>query len=203
MPLQLQFLVSFLALLVSCSRAPGTSQDAGPDAADDTALHDTANGSDAGTDAAAARFPLVDHQEWTPVAPADDPFDDRPTDAVCEKGEGWDVELFDVESTLGVDTNFCDYLTVAQPLLVDVPEGGTVELRLWHFALVGEGEAHIAVRVGDVMLWETRVPIPGDSQLIFDSIEAPQALGAGTPVYFHLHNHGNNTYNLVDLVLVP
>ena len=188
-----------MSLLTGCpSAAP--APDGG--ASSDGAVGDAEDTAEISADVAPRRTSLIDHDAWQPTGAADDPFDDRPATPACERGFGWAVESFDTSQTLSVDTSLCDYLTVDQPLSREVAAGSSIELRIWHFELVGDGEAHLAIQIGAVPLWEAMVPIPRDSQLLFETIVAPQDLGAGTPIYFHLHNHGTNTYNLIDVALV-
>ena len=145
-------------------------------------------------------MPLIDHDRWLSVAATDDPFDDRPPTVDCEQGTGWAAEPLDGVATIGVDMNNCNYFTASQPLLLDVSAGDTIGVRAWHYALTGSGEAHLALRIGDELIFERHVPIPADSQLIVDNVVAPRAFHAGDRVLFHAHNHGENTYNLIDVV---
>lgn len=117
----------------------------------------------------------------------------------CEPDVAWGLEELDGTATLAVDTGACNYLTATQPLAVDLQAGGDVTIQLWHFELQGDGEAHIALQIGDEAVWERRVPIPSDSELIDETFATAEAHTAGEPVYFHLHNHGINSYNLTAL----
>ena len=72
---------------------------------------------------------------------------------------------------------------------------------LWHGDLAFEetATAHVAISIGGELVWEQAVKIPTEAE-IFDvkvplDFEAP----AGTPVEYHLHNHGYNTWTLLQL----
>jgi len=142
---------------------------------------------------------LVDHSLWVDVGAADDPFEDRPEEFECsELSHGYDS--IGGEDSLEVDTAGCDYLTVSQPSLASVLPGDQINLRLWHYSLDGpDGESHIAVTVGGELIWDLRLPIPGESELVSDSFGSELSAPEGSEVLFHLHNHGSNTYNFIEL----
>jgi hypothetical protein len=70
---------------------------------------------------------------------------------------------------------------------------------LWHSALVSDppAEAHLALQIGDDLLYERVVPVPSEAAAYTDSVEVPFRADAGEIVTFHLHNHGANTWNLL------
>jgi len=106
-----------------------------------------------------------------------------------------------------VDTGLCNYVTVQQPIAFSLGAGAGLEVVLTHSDLIGAEpfDAHAALRVGDEDVWElvrhVEPPMDGVSSVPYETIveqvrvEAPAA--AGTPIYFHLHNHGDNTWNLI------
>ncbi len=145
---------------------------------------------------------LVDHDAWTVVEADADPFDDRPETVDCSR-LAWAAEVLGEEPTLEVDTTACDYLSVSQPALTDVRVGETVEAMVWHSDLVAaeDAEAHVAVAVAGAVWWEVRLPIPAgeglDASLQSRVWEAEEPIAEGAEVVFHLHNHGQNSYNLI------
>ena len=149
--------------------------------------------------------PLVDHDAWHLVSQGDDPWDDRPTESGCAPSGWFSEPLGEDEASLQVDTGLCHYLTVSQPVLAPIKEADSIHLRLWHYELTGDGgpelqEAHAAVRVGAAVDWEERVPIPsGTGSLLSPRFLAIEAAEEGTTIYFHLHNHGSNTWNLIEV----
>lgn len=149
---------------------------------------------------------LIDHALWTQLDAADDPFDDRPADAQpCPSPGGFDI----VSGSFEVDTDFCLYMTAAQPSLVDLSPGWVIEAVLWHLDLLPPekdpeaAEAHMVVRIGDFIVWEGVIPIPNKSAFIEHQIVLDQPLPQGTPVYFHVHNHGPNSYRPLRLTAEP
>ena len=143
---------------------------------------------------------VVDHELWVEVAADDDPFGDRPEEFDCSPlAFGYE---FVGEHSFEVETNNCDYVTVVQPSLVDVEVGDELNFRLWHNSLVGaEGESHIAVRLGGQIVWDVLIPIPGEAELVMETLESEVDAPAGSEAYFHLHNHGSNTYNFIDFLV--
>ena len=159
---------------------------------------------DAGVAEAQLRGPLVSHDSWEIVAAEDDPFSDRPEGAVCPDDSHM-PELLGAEPVFSVDTGGCTYITARQSALRKVAKGETLVARVWHFALsAGEAaEAHVALRIGDSTVLDQTVPIPSEGGLIATSKLAMNAFEAGTPIFFHLHNHGDNSWSLVELSAGP
>jgi len=146
---------------------------------------------------------LIDHGAWTAnLAAEDDPFDDRPEEVDCS-ALSYGPETTGGEENLEVDTTRCDYLTVSQPSLAAVRVGDSLHLRLWHFDLAAEepATAHVAIGTADELLWETTIQIPQDATLLNPTWQAESRIGEGDSLYFHLHNHGQNTWNFIELTV--
>ena len=127
----------------------------------------------------------------------DDPFAaHRPAEVDCGLA-GWTVE----GGILEIDTNYCDYVTLQQSSLVAVEVGDVIDLELGHFDLTAPAptQAHYAVQLGEVVIWERELSIPRPGTVYRETITASQAFPAGAPVYVHLHNHGQNTYTFASL----
>jgi hypothetical protein len=154
--------------------------------------------------AAQPRGPLIEPDAWEIVSAADDPFPDRLPDASCPDGTHM-PELLGAEPVFSVDTGDCTYITARQPALRDVVKGETLVARVWHFALYADepAEAHVALRIGDTTVLDQTVPIPSEGGLIAVEDTAVSSFAAGTPIYFHLHNHGDNSWSLVELSAGP
>lgn len=152
--------------------------------------------------------------------PATDPFSPlRGPGHFCDP-LGYGFEDLGGEATYGIESGFCNFVTATQPSMTAIVPGDEVLIRLWHFALTAPdpGEAYVAIQIGDRVVWEARLPIPCRGGLVgagtgdcpdnpnpaivdppvFDAdFEAP----AGTPVYFHVQNHGQNGYNLIEIAI--
>ena len=140
---------------------------------------------------------LVDHDLWVELAAEEDPFDDRPAEVDCSPlAYGYE---YIGEGSFEVDLFSCDYLSVAQPSLRPVEVGDELRLRLWHNQLSGPvGQAHLAVTLGGELAWEEWFDIPGAAELVAPVWTATEDVPEGSDLVFHVHNHGSNTYNLIE-----
>ncbi len=144
------------------------------------------------------RIPLVEPIAWDVQPKNRDAFPDhRPAEVNCEQDTGWMVE----EDILEVRTEFCNYLSISQQSLLDLKAGTSLELALSHSALNfnAPASAHIAVSIGGTPIWETNVPIPSDRAIIKETLVLPFAVSRGDSIEVHLHNHGNNTWEIHSL----
>ena len=145
---------------------------------------------------------LVDHRVWQVVPLADSPFE-VPTEArPCPLGDTARYEDLGGEPTFAVETLDCDYATVSQPLLTRLDQGESVSLRFWNFQLTrpAGSTAKVVVQLDNDVIWQTEIEIPSPSGLTTSSWIAPQRYPKGTPIYFHVKNHGQNEYNLVEVI---
>jgi len=145
---------------------------------------------------------LVDHDLWRLTSLADDPFRHVGPDEPRCLEDGWYVE----DGFIEVDTWLCNYVTLEQPLAHDLTVGDRVDVIAWHGPLLspdGHGEAHIAVVIGAHTLWSEDLPIPHWGSFFTPEIDVPFDAPAGTPVRFHVHNHGPNTWTLMRIALRP
>ncbi len=136
--------------------------------------------------------PLVSADEWRVTAAEEDPWiAERPREITCPE------YAFEVEpGGFEIDTGDCEYAVVQQPSLAPIAPGDTVALIFWHNALTAEspGMGHVALQVGDHLVWEVMVPIPGPGATYIPTVVADFAAPVGSPIYLHLHNHGANTW---------
>jgi hypothetical protein len=143
--------------------------------------------------------PLVVPESWGQAGAADDPFaDHRPALVQCEIG-------FDVETNLfEVDTELCRYGAFVQPTLAAIHAGDELEVVLLHDALYfaeGEAVAHVAIAFGSQPAWQTELAIPAAAGQVRETWTAAADVEIGSPVHFHLHNHGTNNYRVVALTV--
>jgi hypothetical protein len=191
--------VVLLAGLFACADAAPPRRDGGAREAgsDDASKRISAT-------AVRARGPLVDWNAWELVSAAEDPFDDRPPDPSCPSGS-YLPEVLSGQDVFSVDTGACSYITVRQPALRDVARGESLVARVWHFALNAGDPAtgHVSLRLAESTLLDETVPIPSPGGLLAIDQVADSPFAEGTPVYFHLHNHGDNSWSLVELSAGP
>lgn len=146
---------------------------------------------------------LASYDGWVRVTdPSLDLFaDQRPADAVCDDA-GY---LFDpLTQTLEVQTEICNYLTVAQPTLVALAPGDVITVYAFHDVLTAPdlAQGYMALAIGGQIEWEHTVAIPANPAVIEQQFTIDRALPAGTPIQYHLHNHGPNTWELAAVLVI-
>lgn len=138
---------------------------------------------------------------WQLTIPKVDPLLlHRPADHFCETG-AWGQELGGLEP----DTGECNYFSLSQSMAEDILVGDRLELLMWWQPLISTEPAtgHLAILVGDTILWEEYVPIPSTASVRNIELFAPQDFLAGTPITLHLHNHGANTWHFHHFLVHP
>jgi hypothetical protein len=150
---------------------------------------------------------LTDVQQWVRVADVDaDVFGaERPADLVCDETLGLALEDLGPDIVFEIKTDACNYATVQQPLLAPVLAGEVISLRMWHWALVAPDptQGHLALAVDGEVVWEEFVDIPSDAAMIDADFELSRDVAAGADLQLHVHNHGVNAYDFIDLKVTP
>lgn len=144
---------------------------------------------------------LIRNPSWELVPEEEDPFlDMRPADWFCDPS-GHRFEVLQGRPSLQVETQFCNYVTLRQGIREPVRQGDELYVSLWHFQLTipSGAVAHMAVAANGCVLWEARRRIPTTAEFLESRFPAPFAMPEGTPVYFHIQNHGANTYHLLEI----
>lgn len=146
---------------------------------------------------------LIDTRAWQPVSVGNDPLaNERPPEVHCDLGRGYLHE----ESGFDVNTGSCNYGMFSQRSLARIYRGARIKVYLYHFDLVSSepAEAHVAVLAGERTLWEASVPIPSKANAYDLEFKADFSAAPGMPLYFHVHNHGQNNWTLMKMeVQVP
>ncbi|HCP44674.1 MAG TPA: hypothetical protein DIU15_01370 [Deltaproteobacteria bacterium] len=140
---------------------------------------------------------LVDHLSWMTTPTTSDPLaQHRPGEVSCPE-TSWAEE----DGTLEVDTTTCNYLSLDQPSAAAVAAGQRVRIVLWHDRLDAEqpGQAHAAITLSDQTIWERLIPIPSDAAVYDEQVTITMGANQSVPVGLHLHNHGDNTWNLLEI----
>jgi hypothetical protein len=72
---------------------------------------------------------------------------------------------------------------------------------LWHGDLSSEepARAHVALSLDGAIIWEEDIDIPSGAAIFDTRFVAPSDAPAGSKVEYHLHNHGFNTWTLLQL----
>jgi hypothetical protein len=145
--------------------------------------------------------PLVDVSLWTPTAAEDDPLAaHRPATIDCPVA-AWGAELGDLE----IQTGVCDYLALSQPGLRAIAPGEIVAVDLWHAELDAAEPAtgHFALIVDDEAVADLEVEIPAVAAVYRVAWTATRSIPEGATIGLHLHNHGYNSWTVVDLRVEP
>jgi hypothetical protein len=152
----------------------------------------------------AQRATLVSQAAWQRMGPELDPFVDRPKVVRCDDQAAAFEPLQD-EASYGVDTGNCNYVTAYQRSLTDVRAGERLIVRLWHFALSAPEptQAHVAVMLDGEPLLDENIPIPSPAGLVAREVVASDSVAQDAPVFFHLHNHGENSWALLEISTGP
>ena len=182
------------ALLGACGGGAGDATGTGETSAmTGTEVGSTAVVDPTGGPLEALALPML----WMPVAAEADPLvAHRPAEVVCTLGS-WLLEPGGIE----VNTQTCNYASFGQPSLVEVVPGARIVGSLYHFDLFAAepATAHVALLIGEDLVWEQEIAIPGPANAFTIDVPASFAAPVGTPVNLHLHNHGQNTWTFGEL----
>ena len=139
---------------------------------------------------------LIDHSVWQLVPPGEDPFWDTVENTVPCPEAAYGMEGTGDASFYEVETTDCNYLTVFQPSLIGVESGDTLKASLWHLPLASlePAEAKLFVSIAGEIILEADIPIPSSEDVYSPQIVAEFPAPAGSPIVFHVHNHGINSW---------
>ena len=130
--------------------------------------------------------------------PAQDAFAAmRPVDATCDP-TGVGIEQLGL--SFEIKTGLCDYATVAQPSASVLRVGDVLGIRGWHDELQAPmpSEGFVGVAIDGEILWHTTAAIPEPYGMFRGDLEIEEELPEGTELQVHIHNHGVNSWNLLD-----
>lgn len=138
--------------------------------------------------------------EWNEVAREADPFVGDPEQAPACVGPGFFVENEWVE----IDTGLCSWVTLEARARFDVARGQQLRLVVSHYDLsaIAPGEGVLRLQFGACEAWQKSVAIPNPAAVYSEELESPCAVEAGGTLFFHLHNHGQNTWQLQELAVL-
>jgi hypothetical protein len=158
---------------------------------------DSASG-EAGGNAAGTAL-LLPHDAWSYVPPDSDPFAEaagEPCPSIGYAVEGGFLEI---------ETDYCAVATFTQRLPEDLRAGSFVRFVVWNLDLWAPEPftAQRVLRCGSVDLWQVETAVPGDESVEEVSLTVSEALPVGTDCFFHLQNHGVNSWRLGDVERGP
>jgi len=148
---------------------------------------------------AAEPIPLTVAESWALADPASDPFVAEAVGRVRCTGAAFRAEATWLELT----TTTCNYATFAYAFTSEVPPGSVIrgELAWATLAALDPALGTLAFATQDDLLWSHEVPIPSVADLVQVEFELPERLPVGSALYFHIRNHGYNSWQLGPLTL--
>lgn len=140
---------------------------------------------------------LINNALWQILDFGEDPFSDGPSLA-CPPLSGTDESLGG-ELVYAIRTERCPSLTVRQASRRAVLAGDTITVRAYNFPLTApeNATAQLVVRLGEREIFRRELPIPSDAAELSDTWTADDDYPVGTPILFHVQNHGSNEYVLI------
>jgi hypothetical protein len=140
---------------------------------------------------------LTSATEWTEVAREADPFVSDPTQAPACVGSGFFVE----DDWVEIDTGLCNWVTLEAGGRFQVARQQQLRLVVSHYDLSASepGEASLRVQFGACEVWQKFVAIPSPAAVYSEELASPCGLEQGGTLLFHLHNHGQNNWQLQEL----
>jgi hypothetical protein len=146
--------------------------------------------------------PLVVANAWTFVEPGEDTLWPAPEGAALCSADDIQIASFGADDAVEVDTRFgCGWATVSQPLAASLAAGDRVQVRIFYFsqATFPEAQAEVAVALDDDVVVSEKVDIPASSGLVAPVVVVDHDVAAGALAHFHVGNHGDNSWNLIEL----
>ncbi len=149
-----------------------------------------------------AKEPLVAADGWSFVEPAVDTIWPLPAGTTPCTAEDIQLASFGDDDAVEIDTRFgCGQATVSQPIAHPLQAGDDVLMRVFYFSQATFPAAQAAVAIaldGDVVVSEL-VDIPASGGLLAPVVSVARDIDAGALAHFHVGNHGDNSWNLIEL----
>lgn len=164
---------------------------------------DDSNGSPSQKQSSAG--PLVNTFGWVTTELQQDPFKEYWSDHVrCSEDEHGAELLADIWA-YSIQTGDCNWLTIEQPSLNAVHEGDIIRAEIWHFFLSAPepATARLGLATTDAILVEMIEPIPQPARFIELEFKVQTSIEENTPIYFHISNHGTNSWHLLNIQINP
>jgi len=148
---------------------------------------------------------IIDVRAWRFVDPADDVVWPAPGDAALCGPDDVQVQPIGDALALEIDTRLgCGWATATQPTLRDLRVGDRLQTQVFYFpqSTFPTAQADVAIAIDDEIVLSEVLAIPAPSGLLQPVITIDRDIDAGAAVQFHIGNHGDNSWNLVELAVV-
>ncbi|HCH65037.1 MAG: hypothetical protein CL927_13535 [Deltaproteobacteria bacterium] len=145
---------------------------------------------------------MLAHDGWVYALPEADPFYTHAPEADPCPSVGYKAEngFFELE------TDYCAVASFSQATPVDLPAGTRLRMVVWNLDLWAPDPGYEALqflRLGDTEVWSRTTPVPGDESVEEVFLDLTADLPAGTVAWYHLRNHGVNSWRIGDVELAP
>jgi len=140
-------------------------------------------------------------EAWEPGDSDTDPLGShRPVDDRCPVAS-WRPD----GGALEVETGACHYAWLVQEVPADLVAGSVLSADVWHSALdaLEPAEGHVALVLDGELIWEATRSIPGEPGILEVDVVLQHDVEAGALLGLHLHNHGDNAWNLGPVTIRP
>ncbi len=184
---------------------PGPDPDPGPESDPGPELPDTPPDTEPEIEDASppVTVDLVDMYAFVVADPADDPFygDGEYADEWQCEPEYYKAETTEVGDQFDIETSFCGYVSIVQPLAVAVPKDAEIAITIHHWAITeaDDGVFTLAAAMGDPpeVVWERELEVPLlDIEEFTETWTASRDYEQAEPIWFHISNHGDNNWAL-------
>lgn len=139
---------------------------------------------------------LLDHQLWKQVPRERDPYKSMAPNKPCN-----DVAYKLEDGVIEIETGICSFITVSQPLKHNLRLGDKLKVIFWHLNLTAasSAEGYVGLSIGNDPIYVKKIPIPASPEVYEEIITLKRNFSKGETLYFHIHNHGSNTWKLLSL----
>ncbi len=151
------------------------------------------------------KISIIDVRAWAFVEPADDRRWPAPDDAALCDNDDVQVQPVGDDLALEIDTRLgCGWATAQQPTLRDLHVGDRLQVQVFYFSQSSfpTAEAQVAIAIDDDVVLDERITIPATSGLLQPVLTIDNDIAAGASAAFHIGNHGDNSWNLVELAVL-
>ena len=144
-----------------------------------------------------AAIELTHHERWAPVSRDKDPY------ALSHPGANTCPHWME-DGLLEIKTGTCSFVTLEQESSVFIKRGAKIRSTLlYDRQTTTDAKGHFELSIGSDLVWELDIQLPQEPGVTHIQFMSPKAYPVGTPIRFHFHNHGANTWRLLPLLLEP
>jgi hypothetical protein len=153
---------------------------------------------------------LINPFDWVATPTDEDPFMlsmelEPPEDMTCDPMAHKTEEVSPGVWSYSIETERCHWLTLQQSTALPIKAGDRLRMKVWHFELNAgaPANAHLGLATPYETLLIAEEPIPQPGGMVTLDALFTQDLPQGAPLYFHLDNHGANSWHLLEVIARP